>query len=136
MKKNLLSFLLLSAFLFSGAVFAEMFDNLRNITPIQKQQLSNTYFEYKQRNNDLENKLSQYQSKLNQLQDEKDKTPTDISLLRSAYERNISVLKSQQAQLKKETDEKYKSIMTLEQYQEYQAQQLQTDNAFQNFLRK
>lgn len=136
MKKNILTVALLGLFMFSGMVYAEMFDDLKGISPSQKQQLSNAYFKFKQQNNDLENQISSYQNKLNQLKYDKSKNDTELSLLKSAYERNISVLKTKQDTLKKEIDDKYKSIMTKEQYMDYQAQQIQADNAFQNFLKK
>ena len=57
-------------------------------------------------------------------------------MLISTYERNLKTLNVQKEELKKQTEALYKSIMTMKQYQQYQAQQMQVQNAFNDFLRK
>ena len=123
-------------FLSSNYVFAGDFDNLNGITPAQKQKLSQIHFRYKQDYNSIEQKIIEYNSKLYNLSHEKDKTPADIAMLKAAYERNLKTLKSQQEKLQADTDELYKSVLTEEQYKQYEAQKVQTEDAFNNFLQK
>ena len=77
-----------------------------------------------------------YQNKLAQLNKQTEKTSTEIALIKATYERNVETLKAQQDILKKQMDASYKNVMTQEQYQQYQAQQIQVQDAFANFLRK
>ena len=134
MKKLFLS--LLVAGLLSGAAFAEMFDNLTDLSPAQKDQLTRVYETFKIKNNELETKIMDYTNKLNQIKASTDKSAEQISLLTSAYERNLMVLNAQVKQLKENQDAAYKQILTDNQYKEYSAQQLQVENAFSDFLRK
>ncbi len=57
-------------------------------------------------------------------------------LLSGAYERNLETLKAQQKQLKQETDALYKSVMTDEQFKQYNERQTNADDAFKKFLQK
>lgn len=135
MKKNFL-FALAVMILMSGSVFADNFDDLEGITPAQKQKLSQIHFKYKQENNALEQRIIENNSKLLQLQNETGKSASDIAMLKAAYERNINTLKRQQDDLEKSTNESYKTILTEEQFKQYEAQKVQTENAFNNFLQK
>ena len=78
----------------------------------------------------------EYTNKLNQIKASTDKSAEQISLLSSAYERNLMVLNAQVKQLKENQEAAYKQILTDNQYKEYSAQQLQVENAFSDFLRK
>ena len=66
MKKAILS-LILGLFLVTSSVFAESFDKLEGLTAVQQQKLSQIQFNFKQKNAEIEKKLSAYQDKLNQI---------------------------------------------------------------------
>ena len=136
MKKLIITLSVLSLLTISGSAFAENFDSLQGLTAVQKQQLSQAQFKFKQENDALNNKIIDYQSKLAQLNRQTEKTPEQIALIKATYERNIETYKAQQEILKKQMDASYKKVMTQEQYQQYQAQQIQVQDAFANFLRK
>lgn len=136
MKKLIVSFGVLTILSAASVAFAQDFSNLENLSPVQKQKLNQIYYNYKQENNSLEMRITSYKDKLNQLSKQTDKSAEQINLLKSSYERNLNTLTAQQNQLKKQTEDLYKSVMTADQYKQYQAQQLQTENAFSNFLRK
>ncbi len=119
-----------------GIVFAEDFDALNGLTAAQKQKLTQIQYNYKQENNSLEMRIMDYNNKLQQLKNDKDKTESQVSLLAGAYERNLQTLKAQQNQLKQQTDALYKSVMTDEQYKQYNARQTNVDESFKNFLQK
>lgn len=120
----------------SNIVFAEGFETLEGITPVQMQKLTRIQYNFKQENNSLEMRIMEYNNKIAQVKKDTDKTPEQISLLTSAYERNISALKDQQEKLEQKTDALYKSVMTAEQYKQYKAQQINVQDAFKNFLQK
>lgn len=120
----------------SNIVFAEGFETLEGITPVQMQKLTRIQYNFKQENNSLEMRIMEYNNKIAQVKKDTDKTPEQISLLTSAYERNLSALKDQQEKLEQKTDALYKSIMTAEQYKQYKAQQINVQDAFKNFLQK
>ncbi len=120
----------------ASSVFAADFDALENITPAQKHQLTQTQTIYKQKLNAIDDSLMNYNNKISQVKQDKEKTQEQSSLLISAYERNIETLKNQKKQIEAELDNKYKSIMTVEQYKQYRSQQIAVDNAFSNFLQK
>ncbi|MCD7880054.1 MAG: hypothetical protein LUG16_09005 [Candidatus Gastranaerophilales bacterium] len=134
MKKTVLILSLICVF--CSAAYADIFDNLTNLTPSQKQQLTIAHNAYKQENNSIETRIMDYNNKLAQLKNDKEKSESQISLLSSAYQRNLETLKSKQAQLQKDTDAKYKSIMTLEQYNQYKAQEVNVQDSFNKFLQK
>ena len=134
--KKIISTLVLGLFLFTGSVFAESFDKLEGLSAVQQQKLSQIQFNFKQKNTEIEKNLATYQDKLNQVKADRTKTQEQINLLAASYERNISVFKAQQEALKKETDALYKSVMTPEQFLQYQAQQIQVNQAFSDFLKK
>lgn len=134
--KKIISTLVLGLFLLTSSAFAETFDRLEGLTPVQQQKLSQIQFNFKQKNTEIENRISEYQNKLNQIKADSSKTIEQINLLVASYERNISVFKSQQEALKKETEALYKSVMTQEQFLQYQAQQIQVNKAFSDFLQK
>ncbi len=134
MKKALLFVLLV--FLTSNVSFAEMFDNLTNLSPAQKDELTRTYQKYKTEYNSYETRIMEYTDKLNKLKSDSEKTPEQMAVLTGAYERNLTTLKAQQKKLEEETDAAYQSILTVDQYKEYKEQQVNTENAFNNFLKK
>ena len=136
MKKFIVTLSVLSLLTITGSAFAENFDSLQGLTAVQKQQLSQAQFKFKQENDALNNKIIDYQSKLAQLNRQTEKTPEQVALIKATYERNIQTFKAQQEILKKQMDASYKKVMTQEQYQQYQAQQIQVQDAFANFLRK
>ncbi|MCD7740073.1 MAG: hypothetical protein LUH11_01835 [Candidatus Gastranaerophilales bacterium] len=136
MKKIALLLGFMFVFCSSSVVFAGDFDSLEGLSDTQKQKLTEIQLNYKQQNDSLENQIMDYNNKLQQVKNDKEKTPSQISLISSAYERNIETLKTRQEQLKQETDASYKTIMTEEQFKQYQAQQLKVDDAFDKFLQK
>ena len=126
-------FFLLSSFNFASAIDVE---KITDLTPEQKTKIAEIQSNYTKEYNDNETKIMDYTNKLNQIKTDTDKTPEQISILSGAYERNLIAIKARQQQLKNETEETYKSILTEEQYKQYQLQQLQVDNAFSEFLKK
>ena len=136
MKKIKLFTAFLALLLTSNVVFAEMFDNLEGLTADQKQRLTNIYQGYKQENNELEMKIMDYTDKINRVKQDPDKSPEQVSLLTSAFERNIETYKSQQKLLEKTLNEQYKNVMTPEQYSQYANQQVNVQDAFSKFLQK
>ena len=81
-------------------------------------------------------RIIEYNNKINQLKQDKDKTPEQIELLSGAYERNLETFKAQQKQLEQETDKLYKANMTEEQYLQYRALQMNVQDSFNDFLQK
>lgn len=136
MKKTTLFLGIIALLASSVSVFAEGFDSLENITSAQKQKLTQIQYNYKQENNSLEMRIMDYNNKIAQVKNDKDKTPEQVLLLTSAYERNLSTLKTQQKVLEQKTDAMYKSVLTPEQYNQYKAQQLNVQDSFNNFLQK
>ena len=116
--------------------FAQEFSYLDDLTPVQKQKLTQFNYSYEQNVKSLDMRIDSFKAKINQLKEETDKTADQINLLTSAYERNMSVLNSQKEQLKKQLEKQYESVMTPEQYKQYLAQQLQAKNAFSDFINK
>ena len=136
MKKLIATLSILVLFATTGTAFADDFSALQGLTAVQKQQLSQVQFRFKQENDALNNKIIDYQNKLAQLNKQTEKTPEQIALIKATYERNIATFKAQQDTLKKKMEASYKNVMTQEQFQQYQAQQIQVEDAFANFLRK
>lgn len=136
MKKTALLLGIVAILASSNVVFAEGFDALEGITPAQMQKLTQIQHNFKQENNSLEMRIMEYNNKIAQIKNDVDKTPEQISLLTGAYERNLSTLKTQQKILEQKTDALYKSVMTIEQYNQYKAQQINVQDAFKNFLQK
>ena len=136
MKKLFATVIFLTAFGLFTACFADEFDNLEGITPAQKEQITQIQLVYKQEYNDNETKIMDYTNKLNQIKQEVSTDPSQQALLIGAYERNINALKSRQEQLKLETNEKYKTVLTDKQYHQYLSEQIKVENAFSDFLKK
>lgn len=136
MKKLLTLFAIICVSCFSSTAFADVFSALENISPAQKERLNRVYQKYKFENNKLNTKIMEYNDKLLKLKSDIDKTPEDLAVLVGAYERNLAALKSQQEKLEQEADASYKEILTLEQYEQYKAQQSSVKDAFKNFLPK
>ncbi len=118
------------------AAFADDFDALRDISPAQKQQLTLIKSTYKEQLDSIDNSIMNYNSKIAQVRDDKDKTQEQSALLISAYERNIESLNNQKKQIETEMDNKFKTVMTEEQYKQYCAHQIVVEKAFDNFLQK
>lgn len=137
MKKSALLLVLSIILVSSNFVLAsDDFDRLENITPAQKQQISNVQNSYKIKNNELETRIMSYTDKIARLKSDTEKSQDQVSLLIGAYERNIATLKAQQDSLKKETTEKYRTILTEEQFKQYQAMQITVQDSFNKFLQK
>ena len=136
MKKLLTALIFLMTLGTFTVVNADEFDNLEGITPAQKEQIAQIQLVYKQEYNANETKIMDYTNKLNQIKQESNHDPSQQALLIGAYERNINALKSRQDQLKQETDEKYKSVLTEKQFHQYLTQQIKVENAFNDFLKK
>ena len=136
MKRTAILIGIATFFAFSGVVFAEGFDSLEGLTPAQMQKLTQIQYNFKQENNSLEMRIMDYNNKIAQVKNDKDKTPEQVSLLTSAYERNLSTLKTQQKILEQKTDSMYKSVLTPNQYNQYRLQQINVQDSFSNFLQK
>ncbi|MBQ9245258.1 hypothetical protein IJ182_03215 [bacterium] len=117
-------------------VYADAFDEITGITPVQKQKLNQIQYDYNQKSTALDARINEYTNKMNLVEKDTDKTPEQISLLKGAYERNLTTLKAQQKVLKKETDTLYKNILTEEQYKQYITNQTNVQDAFRNFVQK
>ena len=135
MKNLFLSLAILSVFC-SMPAFSQDFAYIENLSAVQKQQLTRIYQTYKQENNSLEMRIIDYKDKLIRLQENATVSSEQFDLLKSTYERNIKVLTTQQERLKAQTEQKYQSVMSPEQYKQHLAQQMQVENAFNDFLRK
>ena len=125
--------MVLASFNFAFAIDLE---KISNLTPDQKVKIAEFQSNYVKQYNDNETKIMDYTNKVNQIKSDNEKSPEQISLLSSAYERNLTALKAQQQQLKNQSENFYKSVLTEEQYKQYQLQQFQVDNAFSEFLKK
>ncbi len=136
MKKTFILSVVCGLVLFSLPAIAGDFDALNNISPAQKNQLTQIQTIYKQQLNSIDDGLMNYNNKISQVKQDKDKTTEQSALLISAYERNIESLKNQKKQIEAEMDNKYKTVLTEEQYKQYQLQQTAVENAFSNFLQK
>ena len=136
MKKIIFTLVMIGLMSQINIAFAGDFENITGLTPVQKETLARIQGDYKLEYNQNETNIMQYTDKLKQIKEQKDITPEQASLLTSAYERNINVLKNRQNELKNETEAKYKEVFTDEQYKEYQMLQIKADNAFSDFLRK
>lgn len=136
MKKFLIISLVIITGLFQNFACADDFSSLSNLTNEQSAKLSKIYNSFKLQNDELENQIMVYYDKINRLKSLTDKTPEQISLMTATFENNINSLKEKQRLLKSSTDGLYKEVLTIQQYQQYQAQQLRTENAFADFLRK
>ena len=79
-------------------------------------------FEFTQKNNALNARISDYDNKISRIEQDTEKTPEQISLLKDAYERSLKTLQEKQKILERETDEQYKSVFTESQYLQYKKQ--------------
>lgn len=135
MKKILLALVALGIIYSANVVMADSFDSLQSLTPVQKQKLTQIQFSYKNQIDSLETRIMEYKNKLARAKSDTTKTKEQIALLTSTYERNISTLETQKEQLESAMDNAYKSVMTLEQYKQYRAQQINVQDAFSEFVR-
>lgn len=135
MKKSIFTLMLICSFCITGA-YAAPFETLDGITPTQVEKLTQIQQNYKKENDALENRIMEYNNKLIQVKNDKEKTQQQINLLTSAYERNISSLKTQQKLLEQKTEADYRAVMTIDQYSQYKAEQINVQDAFKNFLQK
>ncbi len=137
MKKSLI--VLTALLLMNTAVIsADDFSGIDGITANQRQQLSRIHFKYKTENNNLEQKIIEYNSLIHNLKNSAGlgKSPEDIAKLTESYQKNIDTLKEEQKKLEDETNLLYKAVLTEEQYKQYKAQKAKTEDAFNNFLQK
>ena len=135
MKKSLLALAIIGIIFSSNAVMAEEFDSLQNLTPTQKQKLSQLQFSYKTQIDALETRIMAYKDKLAKAKADTTKTKEQIALLTGAYEKNISTLEAQKKQLEDAMKKSYQSVMTAQQYQQYSTQQIKVQDAFSEFVR-
>ena len=135
MKKAILSLTVLSILFSANVVMAEGFDNLTNLTPVQKQKLNQIHFNYKQEYNSLESRIMGYQSKLAQVQTATDKTAQEKALIQATYEKNIATLKAQQKAVKANAEKMYQTIMTPAQFQQYSMQESRAELQMSDFLK-
>ncbi len=136
MKKLLTLFSSICILSMVSAAYADIFDNLQNLSPEQKSQLTRIYQKYKFENNNYETKIMEYTDKLSKVKEDTEKTPEQLSVLTGAYERNLATLKAQQKKLEEETESLYQTVMTQEQYKQYKEQQVNVQDAFNKFLQK
>lgn len=135
MKKFLLTLSIVGIIASTNIVMAESFDSLSNLTPVQKQKLSQIQFNYKSQIDALENRIMDYQNKLARAKADITKSKEQIALITSAYERNIQTLETQKAQLEDAMNNSYRSVMTPEQFRQYSTQQIKVQDAFSEFVR-
>ena len=135
MKKSVITLTALSILFASNIAMAEGFDNISNLTPVQKQKLNQIHFNYKQENNALETKIMSYESKLAEVKNDANKSAQEKALIISTYERNISTLNAQKKQLEEAMQKSYQTVMTPQQYQQYSTQQIKVQDAFSEFVR-
>ena len=135
MKKFLLALSIVGIFVSCNTVMAESFDSLQNLTPVQKQKLSQIQFNYKSQIDALENRIMDYKNKLARAKADVTKSKEQLALITSAYERNIQTLETQKAQLEDAMKNSYRSVMTPEQFKQYSTQQIKVQDAFSEFVR-
>lgn len=135
MKKFLLALSIVGIFVSCNTVIAESFDSLQNLTPVQKQKLSQIQFNYKSQIDALENRIMDYKNKLARAKADVTKSKEQLALITSAYERNIQTLETQKAQLEDAMKNSYRSVMTPEQFKQYSTQQIKVQDAFSEFVR-
>ena len=135
MRKSVTTLTVLSILFATNFVMAEGFDNLTNLTPVQKQKLNQIQFNYKQDYNSLETRIMGYQSKLAQLQNATDKSAQEKALIKATYEKNIATLKAQQKAVKDNAEKMYQTILTPAQFQEYNLQTSKAELQMSEFLK-
>lgn len=135
MKKFLLALSMVGIIASTNVVLAESFDSLNNLTPVQKQQLSQIQFNYKTQIDALDNKIMNYKNNLARVQSDITKSKEQIAIATSTYQRNIQTLETQKAQLEDAMRNSYRSVMTPEQFRQYSSQQLKVQDAFSEFVR-
>ena len=135
MKKTVISLTVLSILFAANIAMADSFDNLSNLTPVQKQKLNQIQFNYKQEYNSLETRIMDYQSKLAQVENATDKSAQEKALIKSTYERNIATLKAQQNAVKANAEKMYQTVMTPAQFQQYNLQGAQAEMQMSEFLK-
>lgn len=135
MKKFLLALSIVGIIGSANIVMAESFDTLQNLTPVQKQKLSQIQFNYKTQIDELENRIMDYKNKLSRAKADITKSKEQLALITSAYERNIQTLETQKAQLEDAMKNSYRSVMTPEQFKQYSTQQIKVQDAFSEFVR-
>lgn len=135
MKKSVITLTALSILFASNIAMAEGFDNISNLTPVQKQKLNQIHFNYKQENNALETKIMNYESKLAEVKNDANKSAQEKALIISTYERNISTLKAQQNAVKSNAEKLYQTVMTPAQYQQHTMQGAQAEMQINEFLK-
>lgn len=135
MKKSVITLTALSILFASNIAMAEGFDNISNLTPVQKQKLNQIHFNYKQENNTLETKIMSYESKLAEVKNDANKSAQEKALIISTYERNISTLKAQQNAVKSNAEKLYQTVMTPAQYQQHTMQGAQAEMQINEFLK-
>ena len=135
MKKFLLALSIVGIIGSANIVMAESFDTLQNLTPVQKQKLSQIQFNYKTQIDELENRIMDYKNKLSRAKADITKSKEQLALITSAYERNIQTLETQKAQLEDAMKNSYRSVMTPEQFKQYITQQIKVQDAFSEFVR-
>ena len=135
MKKFLLALSIIGIIASTNIVMAESFDSLQNLTPAQKQELSQIQFNYKNQIDALDNKIMNYKNNLARVQKDITKSKEEIALVSSSYQRNIQTLETQKSQLEDAMRNAYRSVMTTEQFRQYSSQQLKVQDAFSEFVR-
>ena len=135
MRKAIISLTVLSVLFSANIVMAEGFDNISNLTPVQKQKLNQIHFNYKQEYNSLETRIMGYESKLAQIQNDATKSVQEKALVKSTYEKNISTLKAQQNAVKANAEKMYQTVMTPAQFQQYSMQGAQAELQMSEFLK-
>ena len=135
MKKILLTLSIVGIIASVNIAMAESFDSLQNLTPVQKQKLTQIQFNYKSQIDALDNRIMDYKNKLAKAQADVTKSKEQKALITSSYQRNIQTLETQKAQLEEAMRNSYKSVMTAEQFREYSSQQLKVQDAFSEFVR-
>ena len=136
MKNIVYKLLLLFIFCMVTPAIAADFSYLKDLTPVQKQQLERYGYSYQQNIHSLDMRIDNYRNKIKQINSQQNVPKQQADLLIFSYEKNIKTLVAQKDELKEKMDSQYKSILTEEQYKQYSAHPVLVQNAFSDFLRK
>lgn len=119
-------------FLIPAVCFAECSDLTCTITPAEQVRLNQIQYNYNQKNDVIEKRITEYTNKIDIVANDVNKTEAQKALLIGAYERNIETINAQKRQLEMETDALYKSVLGDEKYNIYKAQQKDIQDSVQN----
>ncbi len=121
MKKTVLFFSILG--IITSNAFAVDFNEITDLTPFQQNKLIQIQKSYDFENDSLNARIIEYTNKIEMVENDRDKTKEQKSLLKSAYERNLETLRLQQKRLEQNTSLQIKNLLNDEQYIQYKNMQ-------------